>query len=228
MGMCKRRVVPVMLGVCACVGRNGQQKAAAPTTRFSCRPYRHKCCTACRDSGGGRPGCAVSSSGSVLGSASTLKLRCGGGIAIAWLGAVAAESAAHRLTRTHAAHRSAAVRAQAGKCVQRLGKRVPARACARTGDSRKGTFTTCRARRCVAMRRRCAFEYFHGVLGLLTWGTFHSRWGTLHTGQGYSTYWPGVRWVRKPAVCGSALVSSTASTVGGSCGGASAPAVGDF
>jgi hypothetical protein len=75
--------------------------------------------------------------------------------------------------------------------VQRLSARVPARACARKGDSRKGTFATCRAHRDVASRRWGTSEYSHGALGVLTWGARSNHMGYFSVlTMGCSTYSP--------------------------------------
>ncbi len=161
-------------GVHACVGRNGQQGGGADDTG-SRRSYHHKCCTACR---GCRRGptwlcCALVRIGARLGFRAPAKVRCGcSGVA--------------RLRGICSAVIGSAAQRSAGTCVQRLSTGACPRGHAH--ESRKGTYTTCRARRCVAVRRWGTFgthmgcsEYSHGVL-------LSSHSGTLRIGQGYCEY----------------------------------------
>ena len=133
--------------------------------------------------GGGRPGCAASSVGAALGSALALKLRSGCAMAASLDAAAESAALSSALDRTDAAQ----------PCGRRHVRATaePARAPAgmRTGDSTKGTFATCRARCSVAVRRRGTSEYSHGVLGVLTWGTFqHSPWVAAYWPRGYCEY----------------------------------------
>jgi hypothetical protein len=162
---------------CVHVWEGMASKAAAPTTRAAAALIATSAapvsCRGCRR-GPTWLRCALVRIGARLGFRAPAKVRwgCSG---VAWLRGICSTVIGNTAQRRH---------------VHAAAKHTRARwACAQEGDSRKGTLATCRARRCVAVRRWGTFEYADGVLGVLTWGTVeYSQWGTLRTSHGYYEY----------------------------------------